>query len=772
MKNLLIKLSELAVSLLRFLPTKPEQSKRESPLAQGKELERNVVQVPQDQDQDQEEEALIAPEESYEEIVSNSESFSESDNWIGEEVAEQSLRIDDVEDSVEESIEASEEDLQWNGVAESKKSDLSIDELGCSIRVINSLYRAGISKISGLHGKTADDLLRIKNFGERSLKELSDALHALGYSDVSGKWMILAGDQYIDSDPRKTEISAPLEKNLPKIFDGSRDLNPDAMGYEHMAERTSQIIDEFALSMGSLELQRFVERLLKLADEFNSVNGLEAVLIEIDTASSCYTYPSSYQQEEIFKLNISRLLLLSSILKRRYLRDDAAELLRNIRKQCEHANDSPLHLFYRLVAGETLQRIGGSLAHPISRERVRQKVDQVCRIFLLKPRTFIDEVNGYLDTALSENLISCYSSDKFNSLDSLRFDSLRVEMESTTLRERLEIVERRLGYIPTQEYDYQYEQIRSGLVSVGPGYWNDIERLSQYLYRHAFADGNPKFMPKQVSLPDAVRGAVTRFGGQSYVAQKIGLNYQGQLVAEGPGGRTYWDQERIDQLFLRIKEFFGLASTEEITKESVRRYFERSNDEEVKGKKINSFFAALVRLDIKLSEKNSDNLSTLNINSTAPSIGEPESIPRALDGQTSESSAVKDFSFDTEVAAKMRMQDQELKRELDQIFSDEKEDDLSYESDVKAITETSRSADLDLQSIVKLLRANTADELILISVLKTYAVQENVMYASFVDKLNELSIAQCGENLLEEEDSTNLYVNPIALDNLLKLVIE
>lgn len=105
-------------------------------------------------------------------------------------------------------------------------------------------------------------------------------------------------------------------------------------------------------------------------------------------------------------------------------------------------------------------------------------MDQVCRIFLLKTRTFIDEVNGYLETALNQNLISCYSSDEFNSLDSLRFDSLRAEMESTTLRERLEIVERQLGYIPNQEYDYQYEQIRSGLVSVGPGYWNDIQRLS------------------------------------------------------------------------------------------------------------------------------------------------------------------------------------------------------------------------------------------------------------------------------------------------------
>ena len=68
----------------------------------------------------------------------------------------------------------------------------------------------------------------------------------------------------------------------------------------------------------------------------------------------------------------------------------------------------------------------------------------------------------------------------------------------------------------------------------------------------------------------------------------------------------------------------------------------------------------------------------------------------------------------------MRMQDQDLKRELDQIFSDEKEDDLSYESDVKAVTDTSRSAGLDLQAIVKLLRANTTDELILISVLETY----------------------------------------------------
>ena len=89
------------------------------PLAREKNLERNVVQVPQDQ----EEEALIASEESYEEIVSNSESFSEPDNWIGEEVAEQSLRIDDVEDAEDvEDVEDVVEDSTKNQLKRLKKT--------------------------------------------------------------------------------------------------------------------------------------------------------------------------------------------------------------------------------------------------------------------------------------------------------------------------------------------------------------------------------------------------------------------------------------------------------------------------------------------------------------------------------------------------------------------------------------------------------------------------------------------------------------------------
>ena len=54
-------------------------------------------------------------------------------------------------------------------------------------------------------------------------------------------------------------------------------------------------------------------------------------------------------------------------------------------------------------------------------------------------------------------------------------------------------------------------------------------------------------MPKQTSFPDAVRGVVTSYGGQSKVAKLIGLQYQGQLVGSD-GGRRYWTEERLSQL--------------------------------------------------------------------------------------------------------------------------------------------------------------------------------------------------------------------------------
>lgn len=78
----------------------------------------------------------------------------------------------------EEELEIEEEDVP------SHIYDTPIDELGLGVRVFNALKRAGISKV----GEVLDILregegavLRIRNFGEKSLTELRDRLEETGY---------------------------------------------------------------------------------------------------------------------------------------------------------------------------------------------------------------------------------------------------------------------------------------------------------------------------------------------------------------------------------------------------------------------------------------------------------------------------------------------------------------------------------------------------------------------------------------------------------------
>lgn len=62
--------------------------------------------------------------------------------------------------------------------------DTPIDELGLGVRVFNALKRAGISKVGEVLDmlKEGDDaVLRIRNFGEKSLTELTERLEELEY---------------------------------------------------------------------------------------------------------------------------------------------------------------------------------------------------------------------------------------------------------------------------------------------------------------------------------------------------------------------------------------------------------------------------------------------------------------------------------------------------------------------------------------------------------------------------------------------------------------
>ncbi|MBR4976424.1 MAG: DNA-directed RNA polymerase subunit alpha [Thermoguttaceae bacterium] len=59
--------------------------------------------------------------------------------------------------------------------------DLSMAEIGLSVRTTNCLDEQGISTVGELLKCTRADLLSIPNFGEKTLEEVFNALEKLGF---------------------------------------------------------------------------------------------------------------------------------------------------------------------------------------------------------------------------------------------------------------------------------------------------------------------------------------------------------------------------------------------------------------------------------------------------------------------------------------------------------------------------------------------------------------------------------------------------------------
>ena len=67
-----------------------------------------------------------------------------------------------------------------------KVLEMNIDELELSVRSYNCLKRAGINTVEELTNKTADDMMKVRNLGRKSLEEVLAKLHELGLELSSG----------------------------------------------------------------------------------------------------------------------------------------------------------------------------------------------------------------------------------------------------------------------------------------------------------------------------------------------------------------------------------------------------------------------------------------------------------------------------------------------------------------------------------------------------------------------------------------------------------
>lgn len=67
-------------------------------------------------------------------------------------------------------------------VEENQYENIMIDELDLSVRSYNCLKRAGIQSVLELTEKTEEDMMKVKNLGKKSLKEIKEKLTLLGLS--------------------------------------------------------------------------------------------------------------------------------------------------------------------------------------------------------------------------------------------------------------------------------------------------------------------------------------------------------------------------------------------------------------------------------------------------------------------------------------------------------------------------------------------------------------------------------------------------------------
>ena len=63
-----------------------------------------------------------------------------------------------------------------------EKYNMPVEQLDLSVRTMNCLRRSNITTVGELIGKGPKELLKLRNFGQKSYQEIDDRLEALGLS--------------------------------------------------------------------------------------------------------------------------------------------------------------------------------------------------------------------------------------------------------------------------------------------------------------------------------------------------------------------------------------------------------------------------------------------------------------------------------------------------------------------------------------------------------------------------------------------------------------
>ena len=457
--------------------------------------------------------------------------------------------------------------------------DTDLTDIGARILTLNSLYRSGYEKIRDLAGLEREDLLKLRNFGVKSLSDLEQQLEKYGLSipiTSKGHKPQTDSEKKLDSQKNKEDAFNAWRTKIIKDLDDNQ-----AKGREY-----TELFDEI-LKTNSICGDSSIEASLQIAN---------SIFAALSTGIESWD-PKTTQIVDQVKTESIRNLILNSTNEA-----DFTTKIKKLRRLNYTSAYRDFSLIIGRILGRTYAELGKSQDPKISRERVRQAINKISNTLEVDikewgNRLAADEEKNVRQAKRAEFLswienigrIPSQDDDKEN-YNITDFARRAIKMN---LKERTNLYAEMGMEITGKEFDYHYDFISKAKGNVGSGYWLEFGNLEEFLRRHASALGEKSLMPKQTTLPDAVRGVVTRFGGQKKVADRIGLTYQGQLVGEE--GRTFWTENNLNELLEKTCEMQGMAIDLMPSTGQIFEYLQTTTFKKFQNKKPPSAIVALTK---------------------------------------------------------------------------------------------------------------------------------------------------------------------------------
>ncbi len=467
------------------------------------------------------------------------------------------------------------------------KFKISFEELGFPSVISDSLKWYGFFDLSDLIGLEEKDFLNFKDIDVQELDKLKILLKTF---DLTIPISLDQSTKYL-SDLKRNKITD--EQNNESYVPGFY------LTFEEFKEFLS--IEEIPTISGFNSFENKIKELENSPKKNNILILLITSFQILDAIDFEYNFLSA-KELTISKKTLKYFLLLKFLAINSFEKNQ--EWLIKFNKAIQRDEyQKKLLAFLLQIHGITLSEIGKKF--DLSRERVRQLCARIVKDFGLEFRdikdftkdvkrgiTFIEEKNEII------KLIKRFGRLPINSdiCDAnLNKNQIFQNVQKIFLSERIDLYNKFDLSIPAIEFDYHFEYLRENDYP-GPRYWSNFDLLKEYIFRHAKDIGEPELMPKQTSfIRRGASGAITRFGGQSAVAKKLGLKYQGQLVNES-GGRVFWTEERINRLLHEVNILFDQDPEVMPGYSQVVDFFDLTDIEIFKGKKPQSAMARMTSM--------------------------------------------------------------------------------------------------------------------------------------------------------------------------------